>query len=146
MPENNDVKRKSPGPVRRWLARLIKLGVAAALVAVIAVGVMVVVARNELPGFQDLKSSPNGQMIRVRAANGRVIQSLGPSFGEWLEYEEIPQVMKNAMIAVEDRRFNSHIGIDPIGIARSLKVRYDRGYWAQGGSTITQQLARNIFL
>ena len=50
------------------------------------------------------------------------------------------------MIAVEDRRFRSHIGVDPIGVARSFKVRLDTGRWRQGGSTITQQLARNIFL
>src|SRR5258708_613897 len=52
----------------------------------------------------------------------------------------------SAMIAVEDKPFRSHIGVDPIGIARSFKVRLDTGHWRQGGSTITQQLARNIFL
>ena len=55
-------------------------------------------------------------------------------------------VMRDATIAVEDRRFRSHIGVDPIGVARSFKVRFDRGRWVQGGSTITQQLARNVFL
>jgi penicillin-binding protein 1A len=50
------------------------------------------------------------------------------------------------MISTEDRRFRSHIGVDPIGIARSLEVRLQTGHWRQGGSTITQQLARNIFL
>ncbi|MFK4985745.1 transglycosylase domain-containing protein, partial [Klebsiella pneumoniae] len=46
----------------------------------------------------------------------------------------------------EDRRFRDHWGVDPIGIVRSLYVRYDKGHWRQGGSTITQQLARNVFL
>jgi penicillin-binding protein 1A len=50
------------------------------------------------------------------------------------------------MIAVEDKRFRSHLGVDPVGVARAAKVRIDTGRWAQGGSTITQQLARNIFL
>ena len=54
--------------------------------------------------------------------------------------------MRSAMIAVEDRRFRSHPGVDPIGVARSFKVRFETGRWKQGGSTITQQLARNIFL
>ena len=54
--------------------------------------------------------------------------------------------MRAAMIAVEDKRFRSHIGVDPIGVARSFKVRFETGRWRQGGSTITQQLARNIFL
>ena len=72
--------------------------------------------------------------------------SLGPSFGRWLRYDEIPGTMRSAMIAVEDRRFRSHPGVDPIGVARSFKVRFETGRWKQGGSTITQQLARNIFL
>ena len=85
-------------------------------------------------------------MIRVRAADGSVIQSLGPSFGRWLTVKQLPDAMTGAMIAVEDRRFYMHPGVDPIGITRSFWVRVQRGYWAQGGSTITQQLARNIYL
>ena len=85
-------------------------------------------------------------MVRVRAADGTLLVSLGPSFGRWLRYDEIPPTMRAAMIAVEDKRFRSHIGVDPIGVARSIKVRFDSGRWRQGGSTITQQLARNIFL
>ncbi|MFL6732531.1 MAG: transglycosylase domain-containing protein, partial [Sphingomicrobium sp.] len=54
--------------------------------------------------------------------------------------------MRAAMISTEDRRFRSHLGVDPIGIVRSLAVRVKTGHWRQGGSTITQQLARNIFL
>src|SRR5207237_1636834 len=75
-----------------------------------------------------------------------VLVSLGPSFGKWLPYDQIPPEMRAAMIAVEDKRFRGHLGVDPIGIARSVKVRLDTGHWRQGGSTITQQLARNIFL
>ena len=85
-------------------------------------------------------------MVRVRAADGTLLVSLGPSFGRWLPYDEIPPTMRSAMIAVEDKRFRSHIGVDPIGVARSFKVRFETGRWRQGGSTITQQLARNIFL
>jgi penicillin-binding protein 1A len=85
-------------------------------------------------------------MVRVRAANGAVLVSLGPSFGQWLSYDQIPAEMRAAIISTEDRRFRSHIGVDPIGIARSVKVRLQTGHFSQGGSTITQQLARNIFL
>ncbi len=117
-----------------------------ALVAVGALVTAVYVARAQLPSFEDLKSSPNGQMIRVHAADGSVIVSLGPSYGEWLSIDRVPAVMQRAMISVEDRRFYSHLGVDPIGVARSVDVRVRRGRWTQGGSTITQQLARNIFL
>jgi penicillin-binding protein 1A len=123
-----------------------KILIALAVLALAALAVAVYVARAQLPSFEELKSSPNGQMIRVHAADGSVIVSLGPSYGEWLSYSTIPLVMRDATIAVEDRRFRSHPGIDPIGIARSAMIRYERGRWIQGGSTITQQLARNVFL
>lgn len=123
-----------------------KILVALAVLAFGALIVAVYVARSQLPSFEELKSSPNGQMIRVHAADGSILVSLGPSYGEWLPYGAIPKVMRDATVAVEDRRFCSHPGIDPIGIARSVQVRYERGRWVQGGSTITQQLARNVFL
>jgi penicillin-binding protein 1A len=75
-----------------------------------------------------------------------VLLSVGPSFGRWLRYDQIPPEMRAAIISTEDRRFRSHIGVDPIGIARSVAVRVKSGHFSQGGSTITQQLARNIFL
>jgi len=118
-----------------------------ALVGLLALVAAVAVATAYLPSYSELtKRSDLGQMIRVRAANGQVLVSLGPSFGKWLPYDQIPPEMRAAMIAVEDKRFRSHVGVDPIGIARSVKVRLDTGHWRQGGSTITQQLARNIFL
>ncbi len=131
---------------RRRLVILIQLLVGLGVLAFIALVIAVYVAKSQLPSFDSLKSSPNGQMIRVHAADGTVIVSLGPSYGEWLPYSEIPQVMRAATISVEDRRFRSHWGVDPIGVARSIKVRWDRGRFTQGGSTITQQLARNVFL
>jgi len=145
MARKSSGKRPQSGP-RRWFWRLVKIGGGAALFGTIALVITVFTVSASLPSFQDLKSSPNGQMVLVRAADGTEIMQLGPSFGEWLNYDDIPQVMKDAMVSVEDRRFRHHPGVDPIGIVRSAMVRVERGYWAQGGSTITQQLARNIFL
>ena len=134
------------GRFRIWTVRLLKIGIISALLLLMVVGIFVAIARGEIESFEDLKASPNGQMIRVRAADGSIIQSLGPSFGRWLTVEQLPDEMTGAMIAVEDRRFYMHPGVDPIGITRSFWVRFQRGYWAQGGSTITQQLARNVYL
>ena len=141
--------RSAPAPRSRWRRRIVvtlQVLIGLAVLAVGALAIAVYVARSQLPSFDELKSSPNGQMIRVHAADGSVIVSLGPSYGEWLSYDSIPRVMRDATIAVEDRRFYSHPGVDPLGIARSVLVRYERGRWIQGGSTITQQLARNVFL
>ncbi len=128
------------------LLTVIKIGGAALVLALIALVVAVGVSMSSLPSFDSLKSSPNGQMIRVHAVDGTVLVSLGPSYGQWLRSDQIPQVMKDAMVSVEDRRFYEHPGVDPIGIMRSVGVRARQGHWTQGGSTITQQLARNIFL
>ena len=132
--------------LRLWLGRIFRFGLITTLIGMMVVAISVAVAYQSLPSYSELKSSPNGQMIRVHAADGTVIVSIGPSYGEWLSIDQIPAVMKTAMIAVEDKRFRSHWGVDPLGIARSFQVRYLRGRFTQGGSTITQQLARNVFL
>lgn len=129
-----------------WVIRLFKIGIVATLLGVMVLGIFVAIARGEIDSFEDMKASPNGQMIRVRAADGTVIQSLGPSFGRWLTIDQLPDEMKEAMVAVEDRRYYMHPGVDPIGITRSFYVRAIEGRWTQGGSTITQQLARNVYL
>jgi penicillin-binding protein 1A len=133
--------------LRRYSVTSLKIALYGGLVALIALVVAVAVAMSSLPSYQELvRRDDLGQMIRVRAADGSVMVSLGPSFGEWLTYDEIPQIMKDAMVSVEDKRFRTHIGVDPLGMARAVKVRVAKGRWTQGGSTITQQLARNIFL
>ncbi|WP_390902705.1 transglycosylase domain-containing protein [Sphingomonas oryzagri] len=138
-------RRKRSGFVKALITAA-KLFGGAAFLGLVALVVAVGIAMSGLPSFDQLKSSPNGQMIRVHAVDGTVLVSLGPSYGQWLRSDQIPQVMKDAMISVEDRRFYDHPGVDPIGIIRSIGVRAQRGHWTQGGSTITQQLARNVFL
>src|SRR5881409_1754950 len=117
------------------------------LLSLLALIVAVAVATAYLPSYGELtKRSDLGQMIRVRAANGQVLVSLGPSFGNWLSYDQIPPEMRAAMISTEDRRFRSHIGVDPIGIGRAIVSSFTGGHRVRATSTITQQLARTIFL
>jgi penicillin-binding protein 1A len=126
---------------------IIKGLVYAALVSLLGLIVAVAVATAYLPSYGDLtKRSDLGQMIRVRAANGQVLVQMGPSFGQWLTYDRIPAEMRAAMISTEDRRFRSHIGVDPIGISRAIASAMFKGHRVSATSTITQQLARNIFL
>ena len=142
-------RSKTRSPWRRRIVRTIQVLIGLGVLALIGLVIAVYVARSQLPSFDELKSSPNGQMIRVHAADGTVIVSLGPSYGEWLSYDRIPAVMRDAMVSVEDRRFRSHPGVDPIGLARSAKLAYQyrgTGRRLQGASTITQQVARTIFL
>jgi penicillin-binding protein 1A len=142
---------KRPATSRfRHISRLaLRIGLLGAGAAIAALVIAVLVTMASLPGFADMMQKPNGQTVRVHAADGSVLVTLGPSYGDWLPYNRIPAVMRDAIVAVEDRRFYSHPGVDPIGIARMFYVAkrlHDEGRRLQGGSTITQQLARNIFL
>ncbi|MFL6863281.1 MAG: transglycosylase domain-containing protein [Allosphingosinicella sp.] len=134
-------------PLKQWTIGFLKFNLYAILLGAIAVAVAVGVAMSSLPEYPELVRRTNlGQTIVVRGADGSVLVSMGPSFGDWLTYSEIPDVMKDAIVSVEDKRFRSHLGVDPIGLVRAFGVRITKGRWTQGGSTITQQLARNIFL
>src|SRR5689334_5036812 len=109
------------GPRRSTFKSILKGAAYAAILGLLALAVAVAVATAYLPGYSDLtKRNDLGQMIRVRAANGQVLVSEGPSFGKWLPYDQIPPEMRAAMISVEDRRFRSHPGVDPIGLARAV--------------------------
>ncbi len=139
----------APGRFRRIATRIVKWGSVIALLVAIGVAIAVGVAASNLPSFEELKRSPNGQTIRVRDVNGGIIVSIGPNYGRWMPLSDTPDVMRDAMVAVEDRRFAYHFGIDPIGLARAAKLAVERsgqGRRMQGASTISQQLARNIFL
>ena len=140
--------RKAPPPSGfvRFLGGLLKVGVVAALAGFVLLAVAVGITYTSLPSFDELMKSPNGQSVEIRAADNSVLVTLGPSYGEWLPYARIPHTMTGAMVAVEDRRFWSHPGVDPVGMARALAVNVRAGHNVQGASTITQQLARNVFL
>ncbi len=107
---------------RLWLRRSFIWGGALALLGFVFLALAVLFAARSLPSYEGLKASQTGQTIVVRARDGTEIVELGPSYGEWLPSSEIPEVMKDAMIAVEDRRYYSHPGVDPYGLARAIYV------------------------
>ncbi len=131
---------------RKWMRRFFVWGFVLTILAALSLAVAVGLAAQSLPSFKQLKSSQVGQMIVVRAKDGTELVSLGPSFGKWLKADEIPQVMKDAMVSVEDRRYYSHFGVDPIGLGRAGFISLTTGQSLRATSTIPQQLARNVFL
>ena len=138
--------RQERGGFAKWMRRLVIGGAMAALLVVLFAGLAVAFAARSLPSFYQLQATQVGQTIVVRARDGSEIVELGPSFGEWLDSGEIPQVMKDAMISVEDRRFHSHWGIDPVRLTGAIIEGVTGDDRIGGTSTITQQLARNVFL
>nr|WP_234026995.1 PBP1A family penicillin-binding protein [Erythrobacter sp. HKB08] len=128
------------------MRRFVVWGGTLALIGVLFLGLAVGFAAQSLPSFSELKATQNAQTIVVRARDGTEIVELGPSYGKWVDGDEIPQVMKDAMISVEDRRFHSHFGVDPIGLVRAVWVAATGNGRVSATSTISQQLARNLFL
>jgi penicillin-binding protein 1A len=84
--------------------------------------------------------------VKIVASSGELIANRGDTGGEAVRLEQLPPYLPNAVIAIEDRRFRSHFGIDPIGLARAMFINLTTGRLQQGGSTLTQQLAKNLFL
>jgi penicillin-binding protein 1A len=99
-----------------------------------------------LPSTDQLIKSVRQPSITVLADDGSLIATYGELFGEPLRLKDMPRYLPQAVIATEDRRFYRHFGIDLYGMARAAFADLKAGRIVQGGSTITQQLAKNLFL
>jgi len=84
--------------------------------------------------------------IMLLAEDGTVLSEQGSFFGDQVRVSELPDYVPNALIAIEDHRFRSHFGVDPLSLVRAAYENFTAGRVVQGGSTITQQLAKNLFL
>ncbi|QUL36858.1 transglycosylase domain-containing protein [Erythrobacter sp. JK5] len=146
-PRKSRGEGKPASPFWRWTKRLALWGTGAAVLGALFLAFAVGFAARSIPSFYQLKATQTGQTILVRARDGSEIVELGPSFGEWLDYQDIPETMKNAMVAVEDKRFHDHFGVDPVRTTGAVIEGFTGSRSRVGGtSTISQQLARNLFL
>jgi penicillin-binding protein 1A len=139
-------KRKRSGKRRSGFGRLIYWGAVAALWAVIAaIGVIIWVGIH-LPPIQSLEIPKRPPSVLILGVGGATLATRGDMGGAEISLRDLPDYAPKAFVAIEDRRFFLHHGIDPWGILRAgLRDVLHRGA-AQGGSTITQQLAKNLFL
>ncbi|MFC7053241.1 transglycosylase domain-containing protein [Hansschlegelia quercus] len=131
---------------RGLLAKLVSLVVALGLFGAIGAGGVVAYYASRLPAYQNLevpKRPPNVQLIGY---DGKPLANRGETGGANVPLGEMPKYVPQAFIAIEDRRFYDHWGVDIFGLARAVKANIQRGGVAQGGSTLTQQLAKNLFL
>jgi penicillin-binding protein 1A len=100
----------------------------------------------DLPRITDSAAFDRKTSIIVKAADGSVAARYGEIRGNSVDVADLPSHLIYAIIATEDRRFYKHFGLDPVGVLRAMVVNVSRGRVVQGGSTITQQLAKNLFL
>jgi penicillin-binding protein 1A len=100
----------------------------------------------DLPDVDQLGATTRRPAITLLAADGEVLSAMGDVYGEPLDLSDLPPHLPGAVLATEDRRFYGHFGIDPVGLARAVVSNLKAGGVQQGGSTITQQLAKLLFL
>ena len=156
MPQTPDSRSKSKSrPAKRpssWLRSLVKFflgsfGLILAGIAALAIflAVALAVAYPNLPDISALSDYRPKQPLRIYTADNVIIGEFGEERRRLTPIDEIPQIMKDAVLAIEDARFFSHGGVDYLGVVRAALANLGRAK-SQGASTITMQVARNVYL
>ncbi len=122
------------------------LVVGLALMAFALAGVIFILAYPQLPSVEVLTDYRPKIPLRIYTADNRLIGEFGEERRDFVRIQDVPAVMKHAILAAEDERFYQHPGIDTLGILRAAYSNFVSGGKRQGASTITMQVARNFFL
>ena len=146
-------KKKKPGLTRgkqtrfqyarAWLKFQLHRGL---VIAAIAGGLVFIVIWLTLPSIDTLDTFDKKPSIVIKSEDGQIIGSFGDVYGKYLRFDELPKSLIDAVLATEDRNFYHHFGVDPFGLLRASIANFRAGHVVQGGSTITQQVAKNVFL
>lgn len=139
-------RQKAAGPKRGILRRLVVWSLVAVIWIGLGLGGLAAWYASDLPELGDIARMTRPPNITLVARDGSPIASFGGIYGESVGLAELPPDLPRAVLAIEDRRFYRHFGFDPLGVARALWRNFRAGYIVQGGSTVTQQLAKNLFL
>ena len=156
MAKDNSASPSSPPAVQRsvssalrWLGKAVVtvsgLAVAGTLALLMGIGLALAVAYPNLPDVADLADYRPKLPLRVLTADGLLIGEFGEERRNLLTINEIPEVMKHAVLAIEDSRFFEHSGVDYRGMLRAALANLGQAK-SQGASTITMQVARNVYL
>jgi len=139
-------RRVVPRRRRSLLWTMFKWGLVLGIWALVAVAGVVAWEASKLPPIQTLMIPKRPPTVTIQGADGRTIATRGDMGGVAVPIGELPAYLPKAFVAIEDQRFYSHFGLDPEGLARALVTNLTSRRLRQGGSTLTQQLAKNLFL
>lgn len=145
-------RRRQPAPrprsgrTRSMLRGMVYWGTVVCLWFAIGIGGMLFYYAMQLPDTSGLWSTDHAPSMSILADDGQTLSHRGDMRGGMVMASDLPSYVTQAVIATEDQRYYWHFGVDPIGLARAAWQNYRAGYIVQGGSTITQQLAKNVFL
>jgi penicillin-binding protein 1A len=132
-------RRRVWWPLFKWLVIL-------AIWGALALGAVLLWFSRDLPRPEDALDAVRRPSLVLQDQSGAVIATYGDIVGDALRLSDMPPYLPAAAVSVEDRRFWTHMGIDPWGMLRAVVVNVTSGHLRQGGSTITQQVAKNLFL
>jgi penicillin-binding protein 1A len=132
--------------VRKAFRWLIILTVSTFLMSVLAIGIAYLMVASDLPDVDTLRDARLQVPLRVYTADGKLMGIFGEKRRVPVPIDQVPEYIKQAFLAGEDARFYEHPGVDYQGISRAVWTLATTGEKSVGGSTITQQLARNFFL
>jgi penicillin-binding protein 1A len=145
--ESEEPESRSPRRSRRrWLAFLVKWMLVLGLWSTLAVGAVVAYLAYDLPDVSGINNFNRRPSLTFVAADGQTIATYGDQFAGAIELNQMSPWLPKAVLATEDRRFYDHYGVDIIGLGRATLANLRARRVVQGGSTITQQLAKNVFL
>ncbi|HET6377429.1 MAG TPA: PBP1A family penicillin-binding protein [Methylocella sp.] len=146
MPRHSRALRNRPAKRRPLPGALLYWSVIACIWAAAAAACLIAYEATKLPAIDALAVPKRPPNIAILDENGALLANRGDTGGAAVRLADLPPYLPDAFIAIEDRRFYSHWGVDPLGIARALLRNLASGSTVQGGSTLTQQLAKNLFL
>ena len=137
-------------PKRSWLMRFFRwllywVTVLGIWGSIAAAGILLYYGA-QLPQSSEWRIPDRPPNIQIISDDGGLIGNRGETGGQRVRLSSLPPYLMDAVVAIEDHRFYSHYGFDPIGFTRAMVTNVVRGRLAQGGSTLTQQLAKNLFL
>jgi penicillin-binding protein 1A len=130
----------------RFLVMMLRGIIYIGVLSFLAIIAVVIFCSFDLPKIPDLRQANHAPMHRILDDKHRVVVNYGNIDKSYIYFSDLPDHLIEALVATEDRRFFSHYGIDPFGIARALFANIRKGYVSQGASTITQQLAKILVL
>jgi penicillin-binding protein 1A len=149
--ERGDERPARPAKKKRrglfgLLGRLVYWGIVATIWAGLAGLGLIGWEAAHLPPIQSLDVPKRPPTVQIAGLDGKTLATRGEMGGAAVPLKALPDFLPDAFIAIEDKRFREHFGVDPVGIARAAVANVLRRGVSQGGSTLTQQLAKNLFL
>ncbi len=137
---------RRPRRKRSFLFHVVRLGIVMCFWGGVGVLGLVGYYAMQMPSLEELSVPKRPANVMVVAADGSLIGNRGETGGEAVRLFELPPYVPEAVVAIEDRRFYDHFGVDVLGLARAMITNLRAGGVVEGGSTLTQQLAKNLFL